>query len=106
MVRSMRSSSISKTTNNEKLGRNIFHIESHSYLTGTELSSAIESGTVVGQDITTELMYSDNLVHGFCGDKIVSNRNDFEKDAKHIIETLLDDESVSIVVDTAEKQTQ
>lgn len=106
LVRSMRSASIAKTSNNEKLGRNIFHIESQVHLSDTELSNAIKEGMVEGQDISTRLMYSDQLNYGFCGDKIVSDSDVFDNDAMHILKTLRDYETVSIVVDSDEKQTK
>ena len=102
----MRSASIAKTSNNEKLGRNIFHVESQVHLSDTELSNAIKEGMVEGQDISTRLMYSDQLNHGFCGDKIVSDFAVFDNDAVHILKTLRDHETVSIVVDSDEKQTK
>lgn len=106
LVRSMRSASIAKTANNEKLGRNIFHIESQVHLSDTELSNAIKEGMVEGQDISTKLMYSDQLNYGFCGDKIVNDSEIFDDDAIHILKTLRDNETVSIVIDSDEKQTK
>jgi hypothetical protein len=73
----MRSNSVSKATNNEKLGQSIYTIESVNYLPDFDVSRMIKENSVANQPIEVRLTYSGKCVYGFCGDKITSNEDDF-----------------------------
>lgn len=104
LVRSMRSTSVSKATNNEKLGQSIYTIESVNYLPDTEVSRMIKENSVANQPIEVRLTYSGKCVYGFCGDKITSNEDDFNDMWDHIIETKKPEDTVSIVIDSDDKK--
>lgn len=106
LVRSMRNTSIAKGTNNERLGRNMYTIESIRHETDGDISKQIIAGKVGDIDITTNLIYSGHLTEGFRGDKIVKTKESFDKTVDHIFNTKLDEDTVSIVVDTDEKKQQ
>jgi hypothetical protein len=75
----MRSTSVSKATNNEKLGRSIYTIESVNYEPDRTISRMITENSVAGEPIEVRLTYSGKRVHGFCGDRITTSEDDFNE---------------------------
>ena len=104
LVRSMRNSSIAKGANNARLGRNIYAIESFYYKTEDEVIRAINEGDVWGTNIETHLKYSVLLESGFCGDRITTDRTEFDEIVEHLLMTRQDGDTISIVIDDASKK--
>lgn len=104
LVRSMRDASIAKAVNNERLGRSIYTIESQIHIPDKQLDNPISSGVIDGTEIGVKLIHSGLLKSGIRGDQIIKTQEEFDKVSDHILETMLDEDTVSIIVDSKEKE--
>lgn len=104
LIRSMRDASIAKAINNERLGRSMYTIEAQIHIQDDSLNNPISSGVIDGTEIGVKLIHSDLLKNGMRGDQIIKTREEFDKVANHILKTMLEEDTISIIVDSKEKE--
>jgi hypothetical protein len=100
----MRDASIAKAINNERLGRSMYTIEAQIHIQDDSLNNPISSGVIDGTEIGVKLIHSDLLKNGMRGDQIIKTREEFDKVANHILKTMLEEDTISIIVDSKEKE--